>query len=94
MAIFAVQYTYTEATIPARDTHRPAHRSYLRDLANEGAVLSSGAYPDGSGALLLFRAESDEAMRELVDKDPFVSENLVERVEIKEWLPVIGTFSE
>jgi len=94
MPIFAVQYTYTEATIPARDAHRPAHRTYLRELVDSGVNLSSGAYPDGTGALLLFRAESADALRELLSKDVFATENLIERTEIHEWVPVMGAFSE
>ena len=94
MPIFAVQYSYTDATIADRNTHRPGHRAWLRELADNGTVLSSGAYPDGTGALLLFRSENADALRELLSQDPFAVENLVERTEIHEWLPVIGAFSE
>ena len=94
MPIFAVQYSYTDASIPGRDTHRPTHRNWLLDLVKDGTVLSSGPYPDGSGALLLFRAENADALRELLAQDPFAIENLVGRTEIHEWLPVMGAFSE
>jgi uncharacterized protein YciI len=94
MPIFAVEYSYTDATIPGRDTHRPTHRSWLLDLVDNGTVLSSGPYPDGSGALLLFRTENVDALRELLSLDPFAVENLIERTAIREWLPVMGAFSE
>jgi uncharacterized protein YciI len=93
MPIFAVEYSYTDATIPGRDTHRPAHRAWLLDLVDNGTVLSSGPYPDGTGALLLFQTETVDALRELLSLDPFAVKHLIERTAIREWLPVMGAFS-
>ncbi|MFC9896251.1 YciI family protein [Nocardia sp. NPDC127579] len=90
MPTFAVHYTYSEATVPGRDMHRPEHRAWLADLAEAGVMLSSGPYGDGSGALLLFRAESADALRELLAKDPFARESLVEEIRVVEWTPTIG----
>ncbi|AXK88679.1 hypothetical protein IU443_10220 [Nocardia farcinica] len=94
MPFFAVHYTYSEATVPGRDTHRPRHRAWLADQLTAGALVTSGPYTDGSGALLLFRAESAEELRALLADDPFAREQLIDAVRIDEWLPVLGAFTD
>ena len=92
--IFAVHYTYTEATAADRASNRPEHRAWLDALVEAGTVLSSGPYPDGSGALLLFRAEDAAALNALLPEDPFAKLGLIEAVRAVEWLPVMGAFAE
>ncbi|WP_024806145.1 YciI family protein [Nocardia sp. BMG51109] len=94
MPIFAVHYTYSEATAPGRDEHRPAHRAWLSGLVDRGVVLSSGPYPDGSGALILFRADDGAAMAKLLAEDPFAQQNLIDAQRFVEWQPVMGAFAE
>ncbi|MBF6128612.1 YciI family protein [Nocardia brasiliensis] len=93
MPIFAVHYTYSAATVPGRDTHRPEHRGWLADQLAAGALLSSGPYPDGSGALLLFQAADADALHALLEVDPFAREQLIDDVRVVEWLPVLGAFA-
>jgi uncharacterized protein YciI len=92
--IFAVHYTYSEATTAARDTHRPRHRAWLGELLSEGTLVSSGPYPDGSGALLLFRTPDAAALGELLTQDPFAQEKLIGEVRAVEWLPVLGVLAD
>ncbi|MFD3703017.1 YciI family protein [Nocardia sp. NPDC058658] len=94
MPIFAVHYTYTDATAADRATNRPEHRGWLNALVDAGTVLSSGPYPDGSGALLLFRYEDASSLTELLSNDPFAKLGLIEAVRVVEWLPVMGAFAE
>jgi uncharacterized protein len=93
MAIFAVQYTYSEDT-DALDEHRPSHRAFLTGLADEGVVLLSGPMArqtDGPGAaLILLTGEAQEPLLELLREDPFQQLGLVEHVHIDRWDPVIG----
>ena len=93
MPIFAVHYSYSEATIPARLTNRPDHRAWLGAQVEAGALLTSGPYPDGTGALLIFRAEDEATLRDLLTNDPFAREKLIEDVRVVEWLPVLGAFA-
>ncbi|GAB4584737.1 YciI family protein [Nocardia sp. NPDC127526] len=92
MPIFAVHYTYTEATVPARAEHRPEHRAFLNNLVDQGIVLTSGPYTDGLGALILFQAPDAETVHKLLDEDPFQREGLVEARRVAEWQPVMGAF--
>lgn len=94
MPIFAVHYTYSAATVTERDTHRPAHRGWLSDLLADDILLSSGPYPDGSGALLLLRAADETAMKELLTRDPFARRGLIDEIRVVEWQPVLGAFTD
>ena len=58
MALFAVQYTYADE--PARlDHHRPAHREFLRALADEGTLVAAGPMNGGGDHLPGAAAESE-----------------------------------
>ncbi|MCX4094298.1 YciI family protein [Nocardia sp. alder85J] len=94
MPIFAVHYTYTEATVPGRDRHRPQHRAWLAGQAEAGVVLTTGPYTDGSGALLLFRADDAEALEKLLAQDPFAQNGVIDAVRFAEWQPVFGAFAD
>lgn len=91
--IFAVHYTYTEATAADRATNRPEHRAWLDALVDAGTVLSSGPYPNGTGALLIFRGDDERSLSELLTEDPFAKLGLIEAVRVVEWLPVMGAFA-
>lgn len=93
MPTFAVQYTYSEATASARDTHRPRHRAWLTEQLESGALVTSGPYTDGSGALLLFRADDEASLRALLGNDPFAREQLIDAVRVVEWQPVLGALA-
>lgn len=94
MPIFAVHYTYSDATIPGRDEHRPAHRAWLREQLDQGIVKSSGAYPDGSGALIIIESADLQSAHSLLGADPFAKEGVVDRVHVVEWKPVMGAFAD
>ncbi|MFC7450062.1 YciI family protein [Rhodococcus daqingensis] len=93
MPIIAVEYTYSEATAAARDEVRPDHRAWLSGLVDDGVVLTTGPFADGSGALILVQAEAAAAARTLFTNDPFAKAGLVEAARFTEWTPVMGAFS-
>ncbi|MGQ4597621.1 YciI family protein [Nocardia sp. R6R-6] len=93
MPIFAVDYAYSEQAAAGRDTYRPEHRAWLAGLRESGIVLSSGPYPNGSGALLIFRAEDAAALKDLLTQDPFARESLIDDVRAVEWAPTSGPFT-
>ncbi|MHA7175783.1 YciI family protein [Arthrobacter sp. Sr24] len=93
MSIFAVEYVYGPEAEEARIEHRPKHREWLAELAAAEVVLASGAYADGAGALLIFRAESQEVVQELVAQDPITLGGGVTGLKISGWNPGIGKLS-
>lgn len=93
MTTFAVRYTYDQRA-DLRDEVRPAHRDYLRELADRGLLLGSGPYADGDpGALLVFATTDRSALEVLLADDPFARSGLVAEVEIREWTLVLGPWA-
>ncbi len=93
MLHFAVQYTYVDDAA-ALDAVRPAHREYLATLVG-GPLVVSGPYVGSPlpGALLIFRAESADAVLALLDEDPFWAERLIVERSVEQWNPVLGVLA-
>lgn len=92
MTVYAVRYDYSEQAA-ARDEHRPAHRAFLATLADDGVLLLSGPFSDRpDGALIVLEADDAEAARALLREDPFQQQGLVERVTVREWTLVLGSW--
>lgn len=92
MPVYAVSYEYSDQSA-ARDEHRPAHRTFLSALADDGVILASGPFsqrPDG--ALIVLEADDGEAARTLLREDPFQQQGLVERVTVREWTLLLGSW--
>lgn len=84
MAIFAITITYGDTE--ARDRARPSHREYLKVQFDAGTLVSSGPFADGSGALLVYEAESESELQKILDKDPYwQTDGVLGSVTIKEW---------
>lgn len=73
------------------DRVRPAHREYLSKLFAEGKLLLAGPYVDGSGASIVYEAESIEAAHDLAKGDPFHSEGVFKHYDLKEWKVVFAS---
>lgn len=74
---------------PERLAARPAHRSLLARLHEEGRLLAAGPWADDSGALLVFDVERTELER-ILDADPYYRTPGVKVTGIREWAPVVG----
>ena len=93
MSVFAVEYVYAPDSEAGRDEHRPAHRAWLGSFVEQGRLLASGPYTDGTGALLIFTAESEEGLLDELKQDPFNLNNFVSGLKTTEWAPVTGAFA-
>jgi uncharacterized protein YciI len=93
MAIYAVQYIYSEAP-EVLDGIRADHRAFLRSLAEEGTLIASGPIVDRNAALLIFKSDSVEALASLLDTDPFEIAGFIGERVIEQWNPIIGMLSE
>lgn len=91
--IFAVHYTYEPAKAALRDEHRPLHREWLGEEHRAGNVIACGPYPDGSGALILVRADSLDGSEAFLANDPFIAHEAVDGVRVVEWTEVYGPFT-
>lgn len=90
MTVFAVEYRYDASTASRRDEVRPDHRGWLATVADKGQLLASGPYEDGTGALLLMKADDAGSLHSLLAQDPFAVEGLLAGSSAVAWSPVTG----
>jgi uncharacterized protein len=69
---------------------RPAHRQYLRSLLERGQIAATGPFIDGSGALIVYEAESAEEAENLLRGDPFHENGIFLRWQLRAWKPVMA----
>ena len=90
MTVFAVEYVYDAESSEARAASRPSHREWTAGLAQDGVLLASGPYGDGAGALLIFKAADESALKQ----DPFASAGVISGTRTTEWVPVTGLLAD
>jgi uncharacterized protein len=69
---------------------RPLHRQYLASLKEKGQLAISGPFTDGSGALIVYEAESEAAAEAILKADPFHANGVFLRWHFRPWNPVIA----
>jgi uncharacterized protein YciI len=62
---------------------RPAHLRHLEPLAQEGRIRLAGRLLDLSGSLIVLEADSLAEAWAIVARDPYVTEGVFNRVEVK-----------
>jgi uncharacterized protein YciI len=72
-----------------RPTVRPAHLENLRPLVESGRVVVGGPFTDGSGSLIVADFENEAAAQAFMQTDPYVTQGVFERVEIKPFRKVV-----
>lgn len=86
MARFVVQLTFTDND--RRLEVRPAHRAYLKELFEQGTLVTSGPWADDTGALLICEVADEDEMRRIVAADPYTEAAVVEVTQLREWTPI------
>jgi uncharacterized protein YciI len=72
-----------------RPAVRPAHLAHLAPLARAGRIRLAGPFLDRSGSLIVLEAASLAEVWELVGRDPYVTEGIFNRVEVKPFQQVL-----
>jgi uncharacterized protein YciI len=71
-----------------RKLHRPAHLAGLESLANAGRIRHAGPMlgDDGApvGSVVLFEAESLATAQAIAARDPYVTQGIFARYEVRE----------
>ncbi|ANU27638.1 YciI family protein [Planococcus versutus] len=80
---------YFAVLLPMKDVakskeFRPQHLKFLEEMRNTGKVVANGKFTDGSGGLVIYKAESRQACEALVKEDPYVAGS-ARKYEIFEW---------
>jgi hypothetical protein len=68
---------------------RPAHLAHLDPLARAGRVKLAGPFLDRSGSLIVVEMDSLADAWALVARDPYVTEGVFARVEVKPFRQVL-----
>jgi uncharacterized protein YciI len=68
---------------------RPAHLQHLEPLVRAGRVRIAGPFLDGTGSLIVVEADSLGEVWALVAGDPYVTEGVFNRVDVKPFRQVL-----
>ncbi|MGH7931955.1 MAG: YciI family protein [Candidatus Binataceae bacterium] len=68
---------------------RPAHLENLKPLVDRGKIILGGPFTDGSGSLIVMDAESEAEALAFAQNDPYTTQGVFERVEVKPFRKVV-----
>jgi uncharacterized protein len=72
-----------------RPSVRSAHLENLKPLVANGQMIIGGPFTDGSGSLMVVDFPNEEGAVAFAHSDPYVTEGVFERVEIKPFRKVV-----
>jgi uncharacterized protein YciI len=88
---FLLIYEYVPDYLEKRRALRPAHFVLARAAEARGDLFLAGACTDGDPiGVLVFRVADREAVEDFARADPYVTEGLVTRWSVREWITVVG----
>lgn len=91
MAYFAMIYDLVDDYMARRGTFREEHLKLAADAHARGELLLGGALADPPDqALMIFRANDANVAESFARSDPYVTNGLVKRWEVRPWTVVIG----
>jgi uncharacterized protein YciI len=67
------------------ESHRPAHRAYLASLIAQNQLFEAGPTEDSYGALIIYEADSPEAVESLMKGDPFFTAGVFLKWTVRPW---------
>ena len=77
-----IEYSQDKVKVEAA---RPAHRAYLTSLLEKGQLFASGPFDDGYGALIVYEADSPEAVDAIMKADPFHAAGVFVKWTVRPW---------
>lgn len=91
MQYYALFYEVVDDYVARRSQYRDDHLRLARAAHERGALLLAGALSDPvDRALLVFRAPERAIVEAFARSDPYVTNGLVTRWEIRSWAVVVG----
>nr|WP_042183732.1 YciI family protein [Kibdelosporangium sp. MJ126-NF4]CEL15793.1 hypothetical protein [Kibdelosporangium sp. MJ126-NF4]CTQ93718.1 hypothetical protein [Kibdelosporangium sp. MJ126-NF4] len=89
MAWYTADVTYTTDRDKLTAV-RPAHRDYLRGLAEQGIVLAAGPWADDLGGFAVYQVEDRAQLDKILADDPYTTEGVAARRDVREWKITLG----
>ena len=91
MKHFLLFYEAGPDYLERRPVHRGEHLQRAWDAAERGELVLAGAYTDPiDGAALMFVGDDKSVAEEFARTDPYVTNGLVARWQVREWNTVVG----
>ena len=84
-------YEVGDDYVARRAQFRDAHLEKAWAASEHGELVLAGALANpADGAVLLFRGDSPEAAERFAEADPYVTNGIVKRWYVREWMTVAG----
>ena len=91
MNYYALFYDVIDDFVSRRSAYRDEHLRLAREAHARGELLLAGALSDPADrALLVFLAPESIVAEEFARRDPYVTNGLVTRWEVRPWTVVVG----
>jgi uncharacterized protein YciI len=91
MNYYVLVYHLVEDYMSRRALYRDAHLQLVREAHRRGELLLAGALADPADrALLVFRTRDRSIPENFARNDPYVTNGLVTKWEVRPWTVVIG----
>ncbi|CAM3434117.1 YciI family protein [Kibdelosporangium persicum] len=84
MAWYTADVTYTTDRDKLAAV-RPAHRDYLRGLAEQGIVVAAGPWADDLGGFVVYQVEDRDQLDAIIAEDPYTTEGVAAKRDVREW---------
>jgi uncharacterized protein len=82
-----IEYLQDKAKVEAI---RPTHRQYLTSLKEKGQLVAAGPFTDGSGALIIYEADTAQDAETLIKSDPFCHNGIFLKWQLRPWNAVFA----
>ncbi|NDJ19103.1 YciI family protein [Myxacorys almedinensis] len=86
MTKYVMWGSYCEGVLEKREPYRKAHLDGLAKQKADGVLVTIGPTKDVTKVFGIYEAESEAAVRQLVESDPFWENGIWTEYEIKEWI--------
>lgn len=91
MDFYALFYDVVDDFVSRRAPYRDEHLRLAREAHQRGQLLLAGALSDPADrALLVFRTSDRTVVEDFARNDPYVTNGLVPRWEVRLWAVVVG----
>lgn len=90
MKHFLLTYVLVSDYLERRPAFRAEHLALARAAVKRGELLLGGAVDPPEQAVLLFTGEDAAAAEAFARADPYITNGLVARWTVREWVTVVG----
>lgn len=91
MNYYILTYDTTPTYLEERTKYRKEHLERAKQSQNDGHLVMGGALEEPADkAILIFKGENEDAVKEFAENDPYVKNGLVKKWYVRKWNVVVG----